>query len=263
MTDYYGTGGGFVSGSQGSPGGSPGGSRTRHTSLRPVVCRQILTATKAGENETIIDGVECTQLTFVGQIHNVNQQATNLVMTLDDGTGQVEIRQWLDGGMDLDQLMDKQGIQENEWIRVLGTVKYFGGKRTFNAMVIRPVKDPHEIYFAMLEALQVHMFYTRGAPTGASQGLSNNSQNAYNAATSTTNAGSAMGGFGHLPPMERKIVQHIINSAPGEEGIHVTELTKGLGPNINAEDVSNALDRLTEAGHIFNTIDEFHYQIST
>ncbi|KAG8902895.1 replication factor A protein 2 [Tulasnella sp. 408] len=130
-------------------------------------------------------------------------------------------------------------------------------------MVIRPVKDPHEIYFAMLEALQVHMLYTRGAPTGGSQVLSNNSQNAYNAGTSTSNAGNAMGGFGHLPPMERKIVQHIINSAPGEEGIHVTELTKGLGPNINAEDVSNALDRLTEAGHIFNTIDEFHYQIST
>lgn len=34
-------------------------------------------------------------------------------MTLDDGTGQVETRQWLDGStnMDLDQLMEKQGIQ--------------------------------------------------------------------------------------------------------------------------------------------------------
>lgn len=104
-------------------------------------------------------------------------------------------------------------------------------------MVIRPVKDPHEIYFAMLEALQVHMLYTRGAPSGDSQGLSNNSQNAYNAATSTSNAGAALGNFGHLSTMERKIVQHIINSAPGEEGIHVTDLTRGLGPNINAEEV--------------------------
>ncbi|KIO27969.1 hypothetical protein M407DRAFT_72430, partial [Tulasnella calospora MUT 4182] len=195
----------------------------------------------------------------------VNQQATNLVMTIDDGTGQIEARQWLDGssGMDLEQLMEKQGVRENEWIRVLGTVKHFGGKRHFNAMVIRAVTDPHEIYFSMLEALQVHMLYTRGPPAGASQGLSNNSQYAYNAATSTSNAGSALGGFAHLPAMERKIVQHIINSAPDEEGIHVTDLTRGLGPNVNAEDVSNALDRLTEAGHIFNTIDEFHYQIST
>ncbi|KAG9000806.1 replication factor A protein 2 [Tulasnella sp. 427] len=229
----------------------------------------------------MIDGVECAQLTFVGQIHNVNHQATNLVMTLDDGTGQVEARQWLESSsMDLDQIMEKQGIQENEWIRVMGTVKHFGGKRHFNAMVIRPVKDPHEIYFSLLEALQVHMLYTRGPPQGADQPMTDNSApSAYSASAATSNVNS----FGNMKPMERKILQHIMNSAPGEEGIHVSDLTRGLGPNINAEEVryevyiddayrahwsvetsfSNALDSLTEAGHIYNTIDEYHYQVST
>ncbi|KAG8985281.1 replication factor A protein 2 [Tulasnella sp. 427] len=104
------------------------------------------------------------------------------------------------------------------------------------------------------------MLYTRGPPQGADQPMAdNNAPSAYSASAATSNVNS----FGNMKPMERKILQHIMNSAPGEEGIHVSDLTRGLGPNINAEEVSNALDSLTEAGHIYNTIDEYHYQVST
>lgn len=56
-------------------------------------------------------------------------------------------------------------------------------------------------------------------------------------------APAAAGGGGqqdqwaHLPPMEKKIVYYIMNSAPPEDGIHVSVLTKGLGQNVNAADV--------------------------
>lgn len=43
--------------------------------------------------------------------------------------------------------------------------------------------------------------------------------------------------WAHLPAMERKIVYYIINSAPPENGIHVSALTKGLGQNVNAAEV--------------------------
>lgn len=43
--------------------------------------------------------------------------------------------------------------------------------------------------------------------------------------------------YAHLDPMQRKIIQHIVNSAVGEDGIHVTKLTKALGPGVSAEAV--------------------------
>jgi len=250
-------------GSQNSPGASPGGTRRANTSLRPVVCRQINEATRSSnETEILIDGVEASQLTFVAQIVGMNTQATNLVLTLDDGTGSVETRQWIDSsqGNDEDTI---RGIAEHQWVRVLGTIKNFANRRHFSAMVVRPVVDMTEVYFALLEALQVHLLYTRG-PHGGAQGasgqLANASASAYNPGAANTAQGDQ---FSHLPAMERKIVHFILNSAPGDDGVHVTTLTKGLGPNVNAEDVSNALDRLTESGHIYNTVDEFHYHIST
>jgi len=266
MTDYYaqqGSGGGFVPGSQGSPSGSPGGTKRANASLRPVTCRQIIDASRSpDETGVIIDGAEATQLTVVAQVVQLNTQATNLVMILDDGTGQIEARQWLESGANSDasEVMQRQGVAEHEWVRVLGTIKHFANKRHFAAMVIRPVPDPHEVYFALLEALQIHLHFTRGPPAGANTITSGSSAAAY---APQGSAQAASDPFASLPPMERKIVTWIINTAPGDQGIHVTNLTKGLGPNVNAEEVSNALERLTESGHIYNTVDEFHYNVST
>jgi len=253
-----------MQGSQGSPSGSPGGTKRPSTSLRPVVCRQVLDATRATDNtDVVIDGVEATQLTFVAQVLSVQIQSTNMMLKLDDGTGQVESRQWIEQGpnSDVEQMKKNQGCIENHWVRVLGNVKNFSNKRHFAAQYVRPVTDPHEIYFALLEAMAVHLHYTKGPPTGA---IANGSQGP---SASVYQPGSSGGGgvqeqFAHLPPMEKKIVFYIINSAPDEQGIHVSALTKGLGQNVNAADVSDALDRLTEAGHIFNTVDEFHYNVS-
>jgi len=250
----------MVGSQQGSPS-SPGGGKKFGSTLRPVVCRQILEATRAvHDSEILIDGVEAYQITLVAQVVSVNPQSTNLVLMLDDGTGQVEARQWLESTASehVEEISIKQGAIVNEWVRVLGTIKNFANKRHFAAMVIRPVTDPHEIYFSLLEALQVHMHYIRGPPAG-----STTTANATQYAPGGSAPKSAADQFAHLPPMDRKIIAFILNSAPGEDGIHVTHLTRGLGPNVNAEEVSNALERLTESGHIYNTSDEFHYNIST
>jgi len=249
-------------GSQGSPSGSPGEMKKPSTSLRPVVCRQVLEATRpTGDNDVIIDGVEATQLTFVAQVLSVQIQATNMVLKLDDGTGQVETRQWIEQGpnADIDQMKQTQGCIENHWVRVLGNVKHFADKRHFAAQHVRPVTDWHEIYFALLEAMSVHLYYTKGPPGNAGQGVA---ASAYAPGIASSGARAQPDPWGHLSPMERKIVYYIINSAPPEDGIHVSVLTKGLGQNVNAADVSDALERLTEAGHIFNTVDEFHYNVS-
>ncbi|KAG8902853.1 replication factor A protein 2 [Tulasnella sp. 403] len=234
-------------------------------SLRPVVCRQVLEAERQAGDAITIDGQEVIQVTLVAQIVSITKQAVCTWLKLDDGTGLVQARQWMDKSEMMDTSNEDRGYSDGDWVRVLGYIKPFQGKRSFSIHSIRVITDYHEVYFALLEALQVHMFYTRGPVHSASS-------NDMEGVTSTSTANPyAPGGhdsgqtdpFAHLPAMQRKIVTFIINSAAGDEGVHVTALTKGLGTNIKAEDVSDALETLTESGHIYNTIDEYHYSVST
>ncbi|KAG8926706.1 replication factor A protein 2 [Tulasnella sp. 418] len=247
---YY-SGGGFMNSPSASQGSPSGDRKFPSQSLRPVVVRQILDSQDSSDNELMIDGAEASQLTVVAQVLYVQIQATNLVMQLDDGTGQVEARQWVEAGTNIEDVRRDQGVENNQWIRVIGTLKSFHNKRHLAAQHIRPVKDVHEVYFALLEALSVHQYYTRGPP-GAVQSTS-----AYTASQGT---GPSADVFDGLSPIERKIMQYIINSAAGDEGVHVVALSKALG-DVNASQVSDAIERLTEIGKIYNTQDEFHYAL--
>ena len=41
-----------------------------------------------------------SQITFVGQIRTISTQATNITYKLDDGTGLIEVKQWIDSDAD-------------------------------------------------------------------------------------------------------------------------------------------------------------------
>lgn len=53
-------------------------------------------------------------------------------------------------------------IREHQYVRVTGGLKSFGKKRYINATHIREVKDSHEIYFHILEAIAVTLILERG-----------------------------------------------------------------------------------------------------
>ncbi|KAA8570758.1 hypothetical protein EYC84_000153 [Monilinia fructicola] len=95
-------GGGFVQGgyggSQGGSQDSPGGSKTYgKDTLRPVTIKQILDAVQPHPDADFkIDGSEVTQLSFVGQVHSISTQTTNNTYKVDDGTGLIEVKQWID-----------------------------------------------------------------------------------------------------------------------------------------------------------------------
>jgi len=52
--------------------------------------------------------------------------------------------------------------RERRYVRVTGGLKNFGKKRYINATHIRDVKDPHETYFHILEAIAVTLMIDRG-----------------------------------------------------------------------------------------------------
>lgn len=78
-----------------------GTQRQGNNTLRPVTIRQILKAEQPHPDaEFTLDGTELGQLTFVAVVRNISRNATNVAYSVEDGTGQIEVRQWLDSSGD-------------------------------------------------------------------------------------------------------------------------------------------------------------------
>ncbi|THU87265.1 replication protein A subunit RPA32, partial [Dendrothele bispora CBS 962.96] len=265
-------GGGFYA-TQSSPfGGSPGGGSIERTelshSIRPLTAAQFWKATQSHTDaEWQVDGIEIGQVTIVGQVVTINRQATNCQYSIEDGTASIEARHWMETNSDDNA---KWGhIEENTYVRVTGNLKAFSNRRYINAISIRPIDDPHELYFHLLECIYVTMMLKHGSPTGlgdnAQAGQNANMNSSVSAYTAQPSGRSdANPEYARLPPLQRQIIEIILQRPERhDEGVHITTIVKALdGPKAEANNISDAIDHLMDAGHIFTTSDDQHYQVS-
>ncbi|KAF8965268.1 hypothetical protein BDZ97DRAFT_799072 [Flammula alnicola] len=236
-------------------------------SLRPFTIAQLNKATQAHTDaEWRVDDVEIGQVTIVGQVVSIQKQTTNSVYLVDDGTGRIEARHWVDSSSDEDG-SKWGGIEELRYVRVTGGLKSFGKKRYINASHIRNVTDPHEIYFHILEAIAVNLIIERGPPSNPSLGATahTKTENATGnlSAYSAHNTPAANDQFSHLPALQRAIVKFIMSQPQQDEGVHVGVIAKAIGASgEDAPKISDALERLMDDGHVFTTIDDSHFNVS-
>jgi replication factor A2 len=194
------------------------------------------------------------QITFVGQIRNVSTQTTNITYKVDDGTGTVEVKQWIDsdtsnsdqGGI---EDINKSKLVENAYCRVWGKLKAFNNKRHVGAHVIRPITDYNEVNYHLLEATAVHLFFTRGPPT--SKDGQQNGATANGAA-----GGNEMNGRSvpNMTPLARRLYNALKETPQSNDGLHVQMLASQLQAGVN--DVYKAAEELIGIGLIFTTVDD-------
>ncbi|KAJ8585599.1 replication protein A, subunit RPA32 [Rhizopogon salebrosus TDB-379] len=273
--DYYGNtgggGGGFMAGGSpyGSTSGSPGGAGRKSEighSLRPLTAFQLLNATQAhSDAEWMLDEIELGQVTIVGHVVSIQSQATNNLYWLDDGTGRIEARHWIDSSIEETGL---NIITDGSYVRVSGSLKMFGNKRYVNANHIRQVKSPHEIYFHLLEAMSVTLIWEKGPPLRPGQTASSTvPQGSVARSVAGSSAYAAQSHpvvdnsqFSHLPKLQYEIVTFIHNQPANEEGVHVGAIARAIGGT--ALTISDALDKLMDDGLVFTTIDDSHFQVA-
>ncbi|KAF8163362.1 hypothetical protein B0H34DRAFT_320662 [Crassisporium funariophilum] len=269
---FYGNGGGgggyLQGGSPFSQSGSPSGGRRTEISqsLRPLTIAQLSKASQAHTDaEWRVDDVEIGQVTVVGQVASIQTQTTNCVYSIDDGTGRMEARHWIDSSTDEDA-SKWGGIEEGAYVRVTGGLKSFGKKRYINATHIRNAKDPHEVYFHILEAIAVNLIIERGPPSNpslAQRKPANVAGTGISAYAAQNNSTGVKDQFSHLPPLQRSIVRFIMDQPPRDEGVHVAMIAKAIGASgEDARKISDALDKLMDDGHVFTTIDDSHFNVS-
>ena len=226
--------------------------------MRPVTIKQILDASQPHPDADFkIDGEAISQITFVGQVRSIQQQTTNITYKLDDGTGIVEVKQWIDSDANTDDKMDVDGSKkpvEDGYCRVWGRLKAFNNKRHVGAHVIRPIGDYNEVNYHLLEATAVHLFFTRGPPQQGGQkanGVSNGAvQEQYTA------------GGTRLPNMSslaNRVYAGLKESNQSNEGLHVQMLASVLQMNVN--DVYKGAEELLGHGVIFTTVDDHTWAV--
>ncbi|CAK7199953.1 Replication factor A protein 2 [Sporothrix eucalyptigena] len=259
-------GGGFVSGSQSGSQGGQGGRNYNEDSLRPLTIKQLVETEEAypGAPEFLIDGAAITQLTIVGQVRAVNAQPTNVTYRIEDGTGSIDVKKWVDADKSEDE--SEPPFALDQYVRVFGRLKLFNQKRYVAAHFVRAVDDYNEVSYHALECTYVHLSLTRGAPGGGGDGA-----NGYHAKNedgmfvdqdggASYGVGGGGGGGGNngitrnMTPNAQKIFNLLRNMSTGSEGVDINVMKSELRLSIDA--TMAAVQELVDTSVIYSTTDD-------
>ncbi|RYP58705.1 hypothetical protein DL769_008836 [Monosporascus sp. CRB-8-3] len=252
-------GGGFVYG--GSQAGSQAaGKGYSDESLRPVTIKQLIDADQPYPDANFrIDGVEVTQVTLVGMVRAISPQTTNVTFRLDDGTGVIEAKQWLDADKHDDEAA-KSAFALDQYVRVWGRLKSFNNKRHVGAHVIKPVVDFNEVNYHLLESTYVHLHFSKGGdPTAAGGGGGGGGDDdsmfvdgGYGAAGNGPNLSG-------LSAKARKVYNFLQNSESGNEGVNIHVIAQSTGMTV--PEAMNVAEELIQPGLIYTTVDDDTFAI--
>lgn len=267
-------GGGYGESSMGFGGGytqSPGGfaspalsqgekkGRTRANQIIPCTVSQLMSASQADEAFKVGE-VEVAQVTIVGVIRSTDKSMTNIQYKVDDMTAApMDVKQWVDTE---DPSVDGTVLPPDTYVKVSGNLRSFQNRRSVVAFSVRPLGDMNEITSHMLEVVQAHMAISKSlSGPSAAGGMSSSAQplprqgmdsmgGSYAAANDMARNG--------LTANQNQVLS-LIKGCPYPQGISIQELLQRLN-GISLSVIKQAVEFLSNEGHIFSTIDEDHYK---
>lgn len=267
-SSQFGGGGGFVAdggdfGSQGGSQKSPNTAKKRDAqTLVPLTIKQLNTA-EIRDSKFKIDGKEVSQISLIGIILSVEVQNTNINYMIDDGTGKINVRVYVDTD---DESQKQSQWRENMYVRVIGNLRVFQNGPSVVGFTLIPLTDFNELTFHFLECIHTHCTNTMQAPnSGSSQPAATLAQPMNQPVKSeggisvTMNDGNG-GGAGNIGNDAQRQVMDVFNKdSNSETGTSIGVVCERL-PHLNREEIQKAIEYLSDEGHLYSTIDEEHYK---
>ncbi|KAM9723195.1 replication protein A 32 kDa subunit isoform 1-T2 [Menidia menidia] len=258
-----GMGGGYTQSPGGfaSPALSQGGEkkgRTRATQIIPCSVSQLMSASQVDEAFKVGE-VEISQITIVGIIRSTDKSMTNIQYKVDDMTSApMDVKQWVDTE---DPSVDSSVLPPGTYVKVSGNLRSFQNHRSVVAFRVRALEDLNEITSHMLEVVYAHMALSKQATSGGGTGMSSNSILVSRPATqgmggSYTGANDMVNNG--LSANQNQVLS-LIRGCPDPQGISIQDLKHRLG-SMSLAVIKQAVDFLSNEGHIFSTIDEDHFK---
>ncbi len=233
-----------------NPASAPPQQNRAEDSLRPVTIKQLVECKEPYPNaELSIDGLPTSQVTLVGQVRTVNKQTINTTYRIDDGTGVIDVKNWIDP----EKGESHPSFAVDTYVRIYGRLQSYNGKRTVSAHQMRAIQDFNEVNYHLLEATYVHLQLTKGAP-GAGAG--------HGGGDSMDTGGDGMfvdggdSGRAQLSSCSRnaRTFYTFVSNAPGGDGQHLSQIATGT--KMSARDIMAAAEELLNLGLIYTTEDD-------
>ncbi|KAL2621550.1 hypothetical protein R1flu_001755 [Riccia fluitans] len=263
---------------------SPGGAtkKASYQSLIPVTVKQLSSAILEPSDEKFyIDGQESHNITLVGMVFGKKENFTDVSFMLDDFTGKIEVKKWIDG-QDSEELVELRNIRNGIYVRIYGQLRSFQGKKNVVALSVRPIKQFDEVTFHFLEAIYVHAYNlkSQGVTVGSKSSASTRVMfSAHPALPVTPNPSANMRSnisSQYMAPASVPVGCNSMNECQNrvqalfdepanlvmEQGLHVDEVARRTA-GFTKQQVKEAIDHLANEGFIYATIDEDHYNKST
>mmetsp|Transcript_9039 Transcript_9039/g.15098 ORF Transcript_9039/g.15098 Transcript_9039/m.15098 type:complete len:281 (+) Transcript_9039:176-1018(+) len=273
--DYQGDtggGGGFGSSSQNNsssqqtPTRGPRKSYDEQT-LIPITAKMIISATSTSSQEgtgvlALPDGRSLHHVKLVGAVRTVENMSTNVSYEIEDGTGLIEVKQWMDDNdCSAVQEMKEQAAKENQYLRVIGQIKDYDGKKSLVAHSIRKITDGNELTHHFLEVVYSAEKYARAERIGGMAAPVSMATN--NHASTPLAAASSGGGGGGGDGLKDQVLNYIkVEGEALEVGAPVGKLVQMLSGSYGESQVRAAIEDLASEGHIYSTINEDNYKFA-
>jgi len=229
--------------------------------LTPVTIRQLFNAIQSQPEDVYkVDGKELNQITIVGQIVSSVIASTNIELVIDDGTGKIDVRHWVE--MDDNQYLQEQHskLTDGTYVRVIGHLRALHKKRNIMAFRIQPLEDLNELTFHLLEVIQVHLFNTKGPLDGPSEMVPVQTTPAPQFRNTPVRGHVSQGGTSVL---HNNIIELVRTAPDTETGVSINDIVATLSHEFSEHEIRQAVGFLSEEGHLYSTIDDEHFKAPT
>ncbi|XP_006648165.1 replication protein A 32 kDa subunit A [Oryza brachyantha] len=246
-------------------------SKTRGaSSTTPLTVKQISEAQQSGSAGDkgapfVVDGVETANVRVVGLVSGKTERNTDVSFTIDDGTGRLNFIKWVNDASDS---AETAAVQNGMYVSVIGSLKGLQDRKRATAFAIRPVTDYNEVTLHFIQCVRMHLENNKSSlasPAKTNSAMGSSSSYGFSEMTTPTSAKSnpapvssvTDGSETDLHEQVLKIFREPAN-VESEHGVHVDEIVKRF--RLPTPKIREAVDYLVDVGHIYSTIDDFHYK---
>ncbi|KAL5054022.1 hypothetical protein RYX36_034704, partial [Vicia faba] len=156
---------------------------------------------------------------------------TDVNFVLDDGTGRIKCRRWVNESFDTKEMEE---VLDGMYFRVYGNLKRFQGVKQLGAFSVRPVTNFDEILFHFIDCIHNHLrtkVKLEGTPsTYPPTNLSMNTpvKSALNGSQAPSNPEHTQYSTDGLKDCDKLVINYLQQHSNmlDERGIHVEELAK-------------------------------------
>lgn len=220
------------------------------TSLIPITIRQLNEATQhVPDGEFSIHNLSLSLVSLVGVLRKVENQTSAVSVTVEDGTGSIEIKRWIEEKeTSAAEQTEYFQAMENKYVHVTGVLKQFNQKKGVQQAKFTLITDHNQVLYHMLAAISTHL---------EAQGLLNvNPLKSEGNGLFVGGDSGAAGGEGL--DVQDKIMGIITsNSLSMPEGVPVSWISGTLG--IPLDIILEKCQYLAEQGKIYQGYDEGAY----